>query len=512
MNHRIIDLQSKLDALNQGWSKDNFEGLLSFFVRMTPRLLNAERCGIFIIEPETRQVWSKAGTKIEEREIQVPIEHSVVGRCISKRKAEIVNDLSKDPSHHRETDLQTGFHSRNSVCCPVIAAGDSGVVGAIQVLNRLHEKPFTQEDLELLGEIAGFLSMALGNVYLNQEMLRISQQLHNQVQKLQIDTGKVPGIISQSPKMQRVIELALTVSSTPVNVLITGENGTGKELLALLIHEWGERGEKPFVPVNCAAIPLELVESEFFGYEKGAFTGATRAKPGKFEEAGGGSLFLDEVADMPLPIQPKFLRVLQEQEGSRLGSNAMIQYDFRLICASNRNLEEAIAEGKFREDLYYRLFSVLIEIPPLRERPEDILVLCEHFLTKTSRKFGKTLPKIDGAVLDALQRYQWPGNVRQLQREIERLVALAPASGKIDLGLCSSEIRAAHGEPDAAAHQPAPRNLADREKSIIENTLRESGYNKTRAAEILGISRPGLYKKMRRHGISSRPRFPEQGY
>lgn len=503
INHRIYELQSRLDEINSGWTKDRFEALLNFFVRITPQLLDSERCGIFIVEPQTHQVWSKAGTKIEEREIQVPIEHSVVGRCITNRKAEIINDLGSDPDHHWQTDQQTGFHSRNSLCYPVSTATDSGVVGAIQVLNRNNDEPFIDEHLQLLGEIANFLSMALGNIYVNQEILRVSHQLQDQVQRLQINTGAVPGLITKNPNMQRVIDLAVTVSTTPVNVLITGENGTGKELLAQLIHNWGERQQNPFVPVNCAAIPTELVESEFFGYEKGAFTGATRTKPGKFEEATGGSLFLDEVADMPLQIQPKFLRVLQEQEGYRLGSNEKRDYDFRLISATNRDLRAAMADGMFREDLYYRLFSVLIHIPPLRDREEDILPLCESFLKETSHKFQKPTPKIDGKVLDALQNYHWPGNIRQLQREIERLVALSPPSGQITLDLCSSEIRSQAAGLEKPL--PGPHNLATREKTAIQNTLRETRYNKTKAAESLGISRPGLYKKMRRYGIAAHP-------
>lgn len=498
----LFDLQARLDDIKHGWTKDKFDALLHFFVRIAPQLLDAERCGIFIVEPDTRQVWSKAGTKIEERQIEVPIEKSVVGRCVATRQPEIVNDLSKDPDHHRQTDLQTGFHSRNSVCWPVFTSAGSGVVGAIQVLNRLGGKPFTKEHLQLLGEIAGFLSMALGNIYVNQQMLRVTLQLQDQVQQLRMGLGEIPGFITQSPKMRRVLDLAATVSATPVNVLLTGENGTGKELLAQLIHRWGERQHKPFVPVNCAAIPTTLVESEFFGYEKGAFTGAARAKPGKFEEAGGGTLFLDEVADMPLQIQPKFLRVLQEQEGSRLGSNEIRKYDFRLLSATNRDLGAAIKDGAFREDLYYRLFSVLIEMPPLRDRPEDILPLTESFLGETSRRFHKRAPEMDGGVLDALQQYHWPGNVRQLQREVERLVALSPPSGHISLDLCSPEIRALTRQ---GLHNPAlpvsPSNLAAGEKTAIENALRKHGYNKTRAAGALGISRPGLYKKMRRYGI-----------
>jgi transcriptional regulator with PAS, ATPase and Fis domain len=347
--------------------------------------------------------------------------------------------------------------------------------------------------------------MAIENILINEEMLQISSRLDAEVAQLRSSyLGDVP-FVAESRAMRRVLDLVRMVSQTPVNVFIHGENGTGKEVIARMIHENSERWDRPFVAVNCASIPETLMESEFFGYEKGAFTGAVGSRAGRFEEADGGTLFLDEIADMPLSMQPKFLRAIQESEGSRLGSNRLRHYDLRIISASNRDLREAVRRGEFREDLFYRLFAVEIHIPPLRERREDIVPLVHAFFAEVGQRFKKRLGSVSPEVLSLLERHPWPGNVRQLRREIERLVALTPDGGAPGIEVCSEDLR--RQELAGAVPQDRQMNLPERvqalEIDLIREALRLSGGNKVRASALLGITRQGLHKKLRRYGMEA---------
>jgi transcriptional regulator with PAS, ATPase and Fis domain len=305
-----------------------------------------------------------------------------------------------------------------------------------------------------------------------------------------------------------VLELVRVVSDTPIQVLIQGENGTGKELIARMIHEKGERKAKQFVPVNCACIPEALIESEFFGHERGAFSGAETARKGRFEEADGGTLFLDEIAEMPLQIQPKFLRAIQEGEGSRLGSNKLIEYNVRLISATNKDLAAEVKREAFREDLFFRLFSVEIFIPPLRQRQQDILPLAQHFFEETNKRFKKNVLGFSQELIDIFEKYPWPGNVRQLMKEVERLVALTTDGRIIDPDRCSRELAAfcgkVHRQRDKTGSS-AGLVLHDQvrkvEINLITRALKEAGGNKTMAARLLQISRQGLAKKLKRYEL-----------
>ncbi len=310
-------------------------------------------------------------------------------------------------------------------------------------------------------------------------------------------------IISKTPRMKRVFELIKRVSTTSANVLIVGESGTGKELVARAIHSLSPRKDKPFVPVNCGAVPSELMESEFFGYEKGAFTGAVTRRIGRFEYADGGTLFLDEVSSLPLHLQAKLLRVLQERSFERVGGNMPIEVDVRVIAATNTNLEEAVRSGRFREDLYYRLKVVPIELPPLRERREDIPLLVEYFLERHCKKCNKNIRGISRAVMDALVEYPWPGNVRELENLIERMVVLARDGAEIvyeDLPveiICSDTgaVRSAYEIDD---YKEACRTF---EKHYILNMLKRTNWNCMQAANLMKIHRNTLLYKMKELGI-----------
>jgi transcriptional regulator with GAF, ATPase, and Fis domain len=290
---------------------------------------------------------------------------------------------------------------------------------------------------------------------------------------------------------------------TSSRVLLLGESGTGKELVARAIHDGSPRREARFVTVNCAAVPAELIESELFGHERGAFTGASKARRGKFELADGGTLLLDEVGDMPLPMQAKLLRVLEEGEIERVGGGDPIQVDVRVVAASNKNLEAEVKAGNFRLDLFHRLNVVPIELPPLRERKGDIALLAEHFLGRFSSTEAKSPPTLSPDAMELLESYNWPGNVRELRNVMERLAILFPgktvsASGMG--GVLPRPERVPAGESDGSTR--LKETMRSVEKAEILKALERNKWHMTRAAEELGLERSHLYKKMKAHGIS----------
>jgi two-component system nitrogen regulation response regulator NtrX len=302
-------------------------------------------------------------------------------------------------------------------------------------------------------------------------------------------------MVGDSPALATVRDLIAKVGPTSARVLITGENGTGKELVARALHEASPRQDRPFIEVNCAAIPSELIESELFGHMKGSFTGAFADRAGKFEQADGGTLFLDEVGDMSLPAQAKLLRVLQEGVVTRIGGAKSIQVDVRVLAATNKDLEAEISDGRFREDLLYRLNVVPIDVPPLRERREDIEPLAAHFLTHYAARYRKPIVEFDADARAALNAHAWPGNVRELAHSIERAVLMAdPAANAIsarNLGL--------HGHRTAA--EAAPQSLDDAERLFIEKVLAQHGGDVRLAAQQLGMSRSALYRRLQHYGV-----------
>ena len=324
-----------------------------------------------------------------------------------------------------------------------------------------------------------------------------------------------PSLVGESLQMQEVLRVIDKVADTPSTVLITGESGTGKELIATALHEGSSRREKPFIRINCAAIPRDLIESELFGYERGAFTGAVTSKPGRFELADGGTLFLDEIGEIPVEMQVKLLRALQESEFERVGGIKTTKVDVRLIAATNRDLNLEIEAGRFRKDLYYRLAVVPISLPPLRERPSDIPTLVRHFVDKYNRRLNKRIEGMTDEALSLVQAYAWPGNIRELENLIERTLLFAdgPLIGAADL---PQHVRS----PGTATPLPGPvpgalpvpagetglkdivrQRSAELEKEIITRALEETGGNVTRAAKLLQISRKSLQTKMKEFSL-----------
>jgi two-component system response regulator HydG len=304
-------------------------------------------------------------------------------------------------------------------------------------------------------------------------------------------------VIGTTPAMQRIHDMIETVRDSVSSVLVTGETGTGKELIARALHFTGRRHDRPFVAVNCAAIPRELIEAELFGHEKGAFTGAAQRRVGRIEAAAGGTLFLDEIGELDLAVQSKLLRVLQEKEFSRLGNNAAIEVDFRLIASTNRDLRDEIVQGRFREDLFYRINVVDLHVPPLRERRQDIRLLAKTFFEEFCGREGKKLALSDGA-LKVLEQYDWPGNVRELRNIVERTVVLAKrrmvAADNLPAELSLRQVGAVGLEPVVP--------LKELELRAVRDALVKCAGNKSAAARQLGLSRKALYMKIREHHLA----------
>lgn len=308
----------------------------------------------------------------------------------------------------------------------------------------------------------------------------------------------VPGcrIIGKHPEMKKIFDTLRTVSDTGSSVLVTGETGTGKELIARALHYGSRRKEKPFIAFNCASIPRELMESELFGYEKGAFTNALSRRVGRFEEASGGTIFLDEIGEIELSLQAKLLRVLQEKEIERLGSNKKVKVDFRLVCSTNRDLETEVEAGNFRKDLYYRINVVQVKIPPLRERKDDIPVLVSEFLDELCIREKKCV-SVSQDVMSALTAYSWPGNIRQLKNVVERAVILCKGDEVTLIDLPGEMFRSAQTEEPPHPVSHPVHTLREIEANAIKATLEECRGNKSKAAKILGISRKTFYKRLK---------------
>jgi formate hydrogenlyase transcriptional activator len=371
-------------------------------------------------------------------------------------------------------------------------------------------------DVGFLQLVANQVAVAVENALAFQEIQALKDQLakENAYLEEEVRTGHNFGeIVGESAALRGALKKVETVAPTDSTVLICGETGTGKELVGRALHDLSPRQGRTFVKLNCAAIPTGLLESELFGHEKGAFTGAIAQKVGRFELAHRGTLFLDEVGDIPQELQPKLLRVLQEQEFERLGSTRTIKVDVRLVAATHRDLAKMVADGRFRADLYYRLNVFPILLPPLRERPDDVPRLVRHFTQRFARRMGRRIETIPSAVMDALARYPWPGNVRELQNVIERAVILSPGPAlQVPLGdLERDEGRGMRDETNPSSPHPSSliphpsKTLADAEREHILAALRDTGWvvgGPKGAAARLGMKRSTLQKKMHKLGIS----------
>jgi transcriptional regulator with GAF, ATPase, and Fis domain len=459
------------------------------------------------------------GAKVDDAEFWAPM--TVIGdaRALLHRDPYVIHDAET------QVEMQTArgrifrrLGARSALRVPM--ALDTGVFGSLFFLARETER-FNEADIDFARRVADLLALALSHQRLAEAARRdaaareTAAQLEAQVatltRELEARTGQ-RRVVGHSQQWRDVLAQAARVAQTETTVLLTGESGTGKEVVARFIHQGSRRKNGPFVAINCAALPDQLLESELFGHERGAFTGAVAAKPGRIEQANGGVLFLDEVGEMAPTVQAKLLRVLEEREFMRLGSTRSSRADIRVVAATNRDLQAAMRRGEFREDLYYRLSVFEIALPPLRDRLDDILELADAFLAEIGGAVGKPPAGIAREAKDQLLTYPWPGNVRELRNAIERAVILADGgyikTEHLPLTVPRESAAASGVDASTAPLPPGGVNLEDLERSLVAKALLQARYNKTRAAKLLGLTRAQLYSRIEKYGLGESNQEP----
>jgi len=500
LEHERDRIKLLLDLNNSVVSTLDLRQLFRAISASVRRVMECDYASVLLPEPDGKhlRVYARnfsAGGESWLEEIVVPATGRPASKVLESGKP-LIFDSQALSQYGPELNLWSiGI---KSLCVLPMISRDR-VIGTLN-LGQLRDGAFSQGDVGFLSQVANQIAIGVENALNYEQVQEARERLVEERNYLneEIRTEHdFEAIIGQSPALKRILKQAELVAPTGSTVLILGETGTGKEVLARAIHDISPRRERTFVSVNCAAIPMGLLESELFGHEKGAFTGAIAQKIGRFELAHQGTLFLDEVGDIPLELQPKLLRVLQEQEFERLGSTKTLHVDTRLMAATSRDLTQMVESRDFRGDLYYRLNIFPILVPPLRERPEDIPLLVAHFADKYARRMDKRIRAIPAETMDALKRYPWPGNVRELQNFIERATILTSGS---TLRVPLSELRQAGRD----VHRKG-RTLAETEREQIMRALRESQWvlgGPGGAAERLGLKRTTLFYKMRKLGIT----------
>jgi Nif-specific regulatory protein len=466
-------------------------------MRVLGEFLEMERGSIFLLDEQTKELKIVAAHGLTKEQIdrgKYRMGEGIVGRVIEKGSPMIIPNLGDEPSFLNKTGSRIDKNGISFLCVPIKFKGDS--IGVLSVDKIFRDRGIAiDEDIRVLEIVASIIAqyVILWKHYRESEKER--EHLKFELK------GKysLPNIIGTSDRMKEVFEAVHRVADSKATVILHGESGTGKELIAKAIHYMSPRVKMPFIKFNCASIPEGLLESELFGHEKGAFTGAISARKGRFELADAGTLLLDEVGDLPLNLQPKILRILQEREFERVGGEKTIKVDVRLIAATSRNLDELVAKGKFREDLFYRLNVVPIFMPSLRERREDIPLLVDFFLRRFNEENNKEI-SISPEALRILIDYNWPGNVRELENTVERLVVM---SGKNIIKSSDLPVNLKLPSPDEVMKRESLKaGIEDIEKSSILDALEKSGWVQAKAARMIGLTPRQIGYKMKKYGLS----------
>ena len=493
-------LRVLLEVNNAVVSKLDLHALLNAISASLRRVIHHEYTSLALFDPVTNQMRMLAldfpqGKGLIREEMVVPLDGSMTGKAFRMRQPLVLDRLAMEDFDSRTSHLMRAEGVRSVVCMPLIT--HDRALGTLS-LASLRDAAFQQDDVDLLVQVAGQVAIAVENALAFQEIGVLKNKLAQEKLYLEDEIRSEMNfdeIIGEGSSLRAILKQVETVAPTDSTVLITGETGTGKELIARAIHHLSPRRERTFVKVNCAAIPTGLLESELFGHERGAFTGAIAQRIGRFELAHGGTIFLDEVGDIPLELQPKLLRVLQEQEFERLGGTQTIRVDVRLVAATNRDLAEMVAARTFRSDLYYRLRVFPLQMPALRERQEDIPALVRYFVEKHARRMNRAVETIPSETLDLLVHYSWPGNIRELENLIERAVIVSP--GPV-LRVPLSELKTP-AEPLAES-----LTLRAAERDHILKALEATNWvlaGPRGAATRLGMKRTTLQSKMRKLGV-----------
>ncbi|MFW5836033.1 MAG: sigma 54-interacting transcriptional regulator [bacterium] len=461
--------------------------LLTRILESATRLTDGEASSLLLVSPETERLHFEIslGSKGEEvQKFSLAKGEGIAGWVFAHNRSLIVNDVSSDPRFYSDIGKKVGFTTQRILAVPMRVRNEC--VGVIEIINKQSGRDFDEEDRLWLEVFANQAALAIQNA-------KSFEQARNEISSLRDQIATDRGyhtFIGSSKAIREKLDLVARVAQTDSSVLILGESGVGKELFAEQIHLQSKRADKPLVRVNCAALPEPLLESELFGHVKGAFTDASSNRRGRFELADGGTLFLDEIAELPLSIQAKMLRVIQQRTFERLGSSEPVTVDVRIIAATNRDIEQAVDSGAFRNDLYYRLNVLPLQIPPLRQRQEDIPELATFFLQRFRRETKKTVRGFTDAAMETLLSYTWPGNVRELENAVERAVVIC--SGEYiapnDLVLQNNAVASDEGY----AERPLKEATTLFKKHFIEGALRSHGWNQTETSKVLGIQRTYL--------------------
>ncbi|MDH4945322.1 sigma 54-interacting transcriptional regulator [Sulfurimonas sp. C5] len=466
--------------------------------------LQLENCVIYKLEDETLNVFASLGfSKFQKVNSEYKLGEGATGLAAKSMEPVVIENIHNDILFLNKSGNKTN-HTISYIAVPMIAGKDVvGVIGANLTKDTQIDFEETVRILTIISSL--FAQYISSNDFVEKEKERLKELKLYYKMEWDSKVHNFGDIIGESPKMQTVYQVIERIAQSDVTVLVRGETGTGKELVAAAIHKRSKRNEEPFIKLNCAAITDTLLESELFGHEKGAFTDAKETRKGRFELADGGTLFLDEIGDISASAQVKLLRVLQEREFERVGGSKTIRVNVRLVAATNRDLEQMVKDGEFREDLYYRLNVIPIDLPPLRERGEDIKLLVNFFLER-SMKNHKKIVKITDEAMDKLMSYPWPGNVRELENTIERIVLMGNEDGitASDMTLLLPALKNEYLiENEKHAHEVLDQNmtLEDLEKDAVIRALEKSDGNQAEAAKSLGITQRQIGYKVKKYGL-----------
>lgn len=482
---------------------------LPIIMQRTREVLQAENCAIFLLDEAGKElmvpVTSDIDPEVERRfqGLRFPAHKGIVSRVLQEGKALLVPDVRQDQRFQGHVDHHTGAQTHDLLYAPLRTK--RGIIGVIGLRNK-QGGTFTEEDLSFLDALAGSIAIAIENARLYQDVRQSEARLKEEVAVLHREMAyqqRFAEIIGTGPAMERVFTLMTSAIASTITVLLEGETGTGKDLIARTIHYHGPRKERSFVAVNCGGLTDTLLESELFGHKRGAFTGAIQDKPGLFEVADGGTIFLNEIGETSQAMQVKLLHVLQEGEIRRVGETESRRVNVRIISATNKNLAQEVQRRRFRADLYYRISVFPIVLPPLRARREDIPLLANHFLGQSSARLGKQISGISPEALEKLLHYAWPGNVRELENELERAVTLAPSGSSIGLEHLSERLLSQRALyiPFSTEPQSLRQARLTFEREYITTMLQQNQGNVAQTAKLLRMSRQMLQRKLKAYGL-----------
>jgi Nif-specific regulatory protein len=493
-DQRAQRLETILEITHAWRQTNSMESLLKAMAEAATEMLKSDRASIFLWDRAHKELVARPALGVKGNELRIPDDTGIVGQVVHTGEPRRVGGGLGDEEIDRDVDRATGYTTRTILCVPLLAPGDR-CIGAFEVLNK-RGGHYTDEDERGLTELAAHAAVALRNTQEFEELLTKHQQMVEQAaQGLQL--------IGDSPAIEALRSTVRRIADTDLAILVLGENGTGKEVVARSIHYLSRRRDQPFIAVNCAALTETLLESELFGHEKGAFTDARESRAGKFELASGGTLFLDEIGDMSLSGQAKLLRVLEDKTVVRVGGSTPIHTEVRILAATNQDLGAMVRAKRFREDLFFRLNVVSLELPPLRDRGDDVLLLADHFLQSFCRNMGRRAPKFSSAARQRLLAHSWPGNVRELRNLTERLAYLTTGDTVEVEDLVLIDSGASEAERLAELHGSLAEATREFQQHYIRKTIDASRGNMSSAAKRLGLHRSNLYRKMRQLDMSA---------